>query len=61
MTYHELMLELDKVYNEALDAADIEASSRIMSIMNVLLDNDFLFDGRKVSSDVLDIVVRCLI
>lgn len=57
MTYHELMLKLDKAYNKALDAGAIEASSKIMSVMNVLLDNEFLFDGREVPNDIIVIIV----
>ena len=60
MTYFDLMGDLDKVYKKALKEDNDELASKANNIAMVIFDNDFLFDGREVSTDVLDIVVHCL-
>lgn len=60
MTYFDLMGDLDKVYKKALKEDNDELASKANNIAIFLFNNDFLFDGREVSNDVLDIVVHCL-
>jgi hypothetical protein len=61
MTYFDLMGDLDKIYKKALKEDNDELASKANNLSKVLFDNDFLFDGREVPTDIVNIVVHLLL